>query len=62
MCDWTKIKTGQKVIDVSHMSISGQLMDSEIVWDILKFPNLSRVQPALPDSSQVKPLSPVKPY
>ncbi len=25
------------------------IMDSEILWDILKFPNESQVQPALPD-------------
>ena len=36
-------------------------MDFEILWNILKFPNLSQVQPALPEPSQVKPLGQVKP-
>ena len=29
-------------------------MDSEILWDILKFTHFSQVQLALPDSSQVR--------
>ncbi len=37
------------------------IMDSEILWDILKSQTESQVQQALPDSSQVKPLSQVKP-
>ncbi len=44
---------GQSTLRVGHDNIffitllNVQRMDSEILWDILKFPNLSQVQPAI---------------